>query len=117
METKTIFTVILWILVALFIIPNYIEGFRKIFSQKQKVEMFERWGYSIAFIKFIGWVEVIGSSLVLFHQTRFLAIPVYAILLSGAVCTHLKNKENKDVMGRFICGSILTALLIVTCWI
>jgi hypothetical protein len=117
METKTIATLIFWILAAAFIIPGYIQGFQKILSQKEKAEIFTKWGFSLTFMKFLGWVEVIGSSLFLFSQTRLYLIPVYAVLLSGAVYTHIKNNgAKKEVITPVFVGIHLTVLLLVTCW-
>ena len=117
METKTIITIIFWVLIAAFIIPGYMHGFQKIFSQQQKVETFTKWGFSLTFMKFLGWVEVIGSSLLLFPQTRLFAIPLYAILLSGAVYTHIKNNDaKKDTMTPVFVGIHLVVLLVLTNW-
>jgi len=117
METKTIITIIFWVLAAAFVIPGYIQGFQKIFSQKEKVEIFSKWGFSLSFMKFLGWVEVIGSSLLLFPQTRLLSVPVYAVLLSGAVYTHVKNKDTqKNTITPVFVGIHLVVLLLITTW-
>ncbi len=117
MEVKTIVTIIFWILVAAFIIPGYIHGFQKIFSQKEKAEIFTKWGFSLTFMKLLGWVEIIGSTLLLFPQTRLLSIPIYVVILSGAVYTHIKNHDaNKDRMVPIFVGVHLIALLTLTYW-
>lgn len=117
MEVKTIITIIYWVLIAAFVVPGYVQGFQKIVAQKEKVEAFTKWGYSLAFMKFLGWVEIVGSTLLLFPQTRLFAIPVYVVLLSGAVYTHLKNNDaKKDVMTPVIVGVHMAAMLTLTCW-
>ncbi|HXU26610.1 MAG TPA: DoxX family protein [Bacteroidia bacterium] len=118
METKTIISIIFWLLIAAFIIPGYIHGFQKIFSQKEKVEAFTKWGFSLTFMRFLGWVEVVGSSLLLFPQTRLFSIPIYAIVLGGAVYTHLKNNDTKkNTLVPVFVGLHLIVLLTLTCWI
>lgn len=118
MEVKTIITIIFWILIAAFIVPGYIHGFQKIFAQKEKTEAFTKWGFSLTFMKFLGWVEVIGSSLLLFSQTRLLSIPVYAVVLSGAVYTHVKNNDNKkNTMVPIFVGIHLIVILTLAYWI
>ncbi|HKC67892.1 MAG TPA: DoxX family protein [Bacteroidia bacterium] len=117
METKTIITIIFWVLIAAFVIPNYIQGFQKIISQKEKVEAFTKWGFSLSFMKFLGWVEIVGSTLLLFPQTRLIAIIIYAVLLSGAVYTHLKNNDaKKEVMTPIIVGVHMLVMLTLTYW-
>ena len=117
MEVKTIITIIFWILVAAFIVPGYIQGFQKIFSQKEKVEAFTKWGFSLTFMKLLGWAEVVGSTLLLLPQTRLLSIPIYAVLLSGAVYTHIKNNDaKKDRVTPIFVGVHLIALLTLTYW-
>jgi len=117
METKTIVTIIFWLLSAGFALLIYIHAFHKIIAQKQKVEMFAKWGYSIFAMRLIGFVEVTGASLLLFPLTRLYSIPIYAVLLSGAVYTHIKNKDTKeDTMGPFIAGAWLSVALLLTIW-
>jgi putative oxidoreductase len=117
MEVKTIVTIIFWILVVAFIIPGYVHGVQKIVAQKEKVETVTKWGFSLTFMKLLGWVEVIGSTLLFFPQTRLLSIPIYTVILSGAVYTHIKNHDaKKDRMVPIFVGAHLVALLTLTYW-
>jgi len=117
METKTIITVIYWLLVAAFIIPVYLHGIQKIILQKDKIDLFTKLGYSVNFMRFIGIIEIIGASLLLFPQTRLYSIPIYAILLTGAIYSHLRIKDVvKDTIAPFIVGAHLAVLLTLTLW-
>ena len=118
METKTIITVIYWLLLVGFLLITYFHGFQKIFATKQKVEMFAKLGYSIPAMRFIGFIEAAGASLLFFPQTRLFIIPIYAVLLGGAVYAHLKSGDNKsEAMGPVIAGTWLTVILIINCWV
>jgi putative oxidoreductase len=117
MQTQTIITIVFWSLTAGFLIITYLHGFQKIFAQKQKVEMFTKLGYSIPAMRFIGIVEVVGASFILFPQTRLLVLPIYTVLLSGAVYTHLKSKDDKkEAIGPVIAGAWLAVILVINIW-
>jgi putative oxidoreductase len=117
MQTITIITIVFWILLVAFVIPNYIQGIQKLILQKEKVETFRGWNFSLRFMQFLGIVEVIGGTLLIFPATRMFAIPVYAILLTGAVYTHRKNNDTaKNTMVPVIVGIHLAVLLLVNAW-
>lgn len=118
MQTQTIITFLFWLLATGFILITCLHGFQKIVAQKQKVEMFTKLGYSIPTMRFIGFVEVIASSFILFPQTRLWSALIFAVLLSGAIYKHLKSKDNKkEAMGAVIAGVWLTVVLIVNIYI
>ena len=96
MEIKTI---IFWVLLIAMAIPSFYFGVRKLINQKEKVDLFTRLGYTLWFMKLIGLAEVIGALGLLFTQTRMLAIAAIAIILIGAIFSHIRAKDNsKEVM-------------------
>lgn len=118
MQTQIIITIIFWTLTAGFIILTYLHGFQKIFAQKQKVEMFTKLGYSIPSMRFIGVVEIVGASFIIFPKTRLFSLPVYAVLVCGAVYAHLKSKDDKkEAIGPVIVGTWLAVILVINIWI
>jgi len=117
MQTKTIITIVFWALTAGFLFITYLHGFQKIFATKQKVEMFNKLGYSIPAMRFIGVVEVVGASFIIFSQTRILVLPIYAVLLGGAVFTHITKDDKKEAIGPVIAGTWLAVIFVVNIWI
>ena len=116
MQTQTIITIVFWLLIAGFLIITYVHGFQKIFATKQKVEMFNKLGYSIPAMRFIGVVEVVGATFIIFPQTRLFVIPVYAVLLSGAIYKHITKDDKKEAVGPFIAGTWLAVILVINIW-
>jgi uncharacterized membrane protein YphA (DoxX/SURF4 family) len=117
MQTITIITIVFWVLLAAFIIPSYIQGVQKIILHKEKVETFRNWSFSLRFMQFLGVVEVIGTTLLIFPATRLFAIPIFAILPTGAVYVHRKNNDTvKNSMVPVFVGIHLAALLLVNAW-
>ncbi len=116
MQTQTIITIVFWALTAGFLAITYLHGFQKIFATKQKVQMFNKLGYSIPAMRFIGIVEVVGASFILFPQTRLFVLPIYAILLCGAVYTHVTKDDKKEAIGPVIAGTWLAVILVINIW-
>ena len=116
MQTQTIITIGFWALTAGFLSITYVHGFQKIIATKQKVEMFNKLGYSIPAMRFIGIVEVVGASFILFPQTRLFVLPIYTILLCGAVYTHLTKDDKKEAIGPVIAGTWLAVILVINIW-
>ena len=90
--------IIFWVLIAAFVIPGYIFGFKKFFAHKQSVENFKRFGYPLWFMHLLGLAEIAGSSLMLFNPTRIYGIAIFPVIIAGAVYTHLKVKDAKKVV-------------------
>jgi putative oxidoreductase len=93
MEIKTI---IVWVLVALFVIPSFYFGFIKIVAQQAKIEQFTRWGFPVLFMQGLGFIEIVSAIAIIFPQTRFYGIMVWAIILTGAIFVNFKNREPKS---------------------
>ncbi len=117
MQTLTIITIVFWILLAAFLIPSYMQGIQKVVLQKEKVETFRNWNFSLRFMQFLGIVEIAGATLLIFPATRLFAAPLYAILLTGAVYVHRKNNDTaKNTMVPVFVGIHLVVLLLVNTW-
>lgn len=115
MEFKTI---IFWLLLTAFIIPNLIFGYQKLVGQKQKTEQFNRFGYPLWFMRILGLAELLVCLSLLFSQTRNWGIIVFSIILAGAVYTHLKQKDTlKDVMVPVFVASHLLIIFLVAFWL
>jgi len=100
METKII---IFWVLLAAFILPSLIFGYQKLAGEKKKVEQFKRFGYPLWFMRMLGLSEIIACALLLFNNARDYGIAVFAVIFSGAIFTHLKQRDpNKKLWPRFL---------------
>ena len=104
-------TTILWILVALFVGPTFYFGYVKVIAEPDKVRKFSTWGYSIKVMQLIGVIEIIAAVAILFPEIRLFGIIVWAVLLTGAVFTHLVHKEPKKEVISVL--SILVHLMII----
>src|ERR1700709_1282033 len=92
-------TIILWVLLTSFIIPSLIFGYQKLVGEKQKTELFNRFGYPLWFMRILGLAEIVACAFMLFGTTRLIGIFIFPIILAGAVYTHLKFKDpKKEVM-------------------
>jgi putative oxidoreductase len=115
MEIKTI---IFWVLIAAYIIPGVIFGFKKLGGHPDSEAYFERWGYPLWFMHVLGFTEVACSILIVFSATRIYAIGIFATLVVGAFYTHVKHKDSKkDVMKPVFVGMLLAVIFSFTFWI
>jgi hypothetical protein len=98
-------TIIFWVLMAAYVIPAFIFGFKKLIGHKDSVAQSKngvtRFGLCICW----GLVEITGSCLMLFNPTRIYSIAIFPIILTGALYTHVKFKERADVMKPIFVGS------------
>lgn len=95
MEIKTI---LLWVLLLTYVVPGYIFGFQKLIGQKEKALQFKTWGYPLWFMRLLGFIEVLGSSLMLCEPTRIYGIALFPVILAGAIYTHIKFNDPKNEM-------------------
>jgi putative oxidoreductase len=96
METKTI---LFWLLLIAMAAPSLYFGYTKLVTQKDKVDLFNRLGYPIWFMKVVGLGEVIGAITLLLEQTRIAGIVFIGIILLGAIFSHIRAKDpSKEVM-------------------
>ncbi|WP_184548655.1 DoxX family protein [Mucilaginibacter sp. FT3.2] len=112
MEIKTI---LIWVLLLVYVVPSYIFGFQKLFGRKEKALRFKAWGYPVWFMRLLGFIEVFGSSLMLYEPTRVYGIALFALVLAGAVYTHIKSHDPKsDVMTPVYVGLHLSVIFLLT---
>lgn len=115
METKAI---ILWVLIAAYIVPGFIFGYLKLVGQKQKIEQFRRFGYPLWFMRLLGLAEISACFMMLFSPTRLWGIFIFPIILAGAVYTHVKvNDPKKEVITPIVVALHLLVIFILTFWI
>ena len=114
---QLLLTILLWILIAAFLVPVYLQGFQKVILQKEKVALFSRWNYSLRTMQLLGIIEIAGGTLLLFPSTRLFTIPFYAVLLSGAVYTHAKhNDTRRNTLVPVLVGLHLALILLLNAW-
>jgi len=110
-------TIILWVLLASFIIPSLIFGYQKLVGEKQKIELFKRFGYPLWCMRLLGLIEIIACIMMLFNPTRLVGIVMFPVILAGAIYTHLKfNDPKKEVMTPVFVGLHLLAIFLFTLW-
>lgn len=113
-----ILTIVFWVLVAAFLLPGYLHGIQKVVLQKEKVATFSQWNYSMRTMQWLGVLEIAGASLLLFPVTRIFAIPFYAILLSGAVYTHMKNNDTRqNTLVPVFVGLHFVVIMVLNIWV
>lgn len=111
-------TIILWVLLVSFIIPSLIFGYQKLIGEKEKIELFNRFGYPLWFMRLLGLAEIIASILMLFNPTRLTGIVIFPFILAGAIYTHLKFKDpKKEVMAPVFVGLHLLVIFLFTLWL
>jgi uncharacterized membrane protein YphA (DoxX/SURF4 family) len=93
MEIKLI---VFWVLLIAMAAPSFFFGFTKVISRQDKVELFNRLGYPLWFMKLVGIGEMATAIGLLLESTRMFAIGLSAIILIGAVSSHIRAKEPKE---------------------
>ncbi|MFQ3210466.1 MAG: putative oxidoreductase [Colwellia sp.] len=71
----------------------FASGGAKLLSLPFEVEAFARWGYPIEFMYFTGVVEFVGAIGLLIPRLSSFASLCLAMLMLGAIATHLIHKE------------------------
>ena len=114
MEIKTI---IFWLLLIAFVMPTYYFGYTKLIGQKEKTDSFTRWGYSIAFMRLLGLIEIVAATFLFFSTTRYPGMIIIGIILIGAVYTHLKKDVAKEALAPVFVGLHLLVIFVLSCWL
>ncbi|BAU53598.1 DoxX family protein [Mucilaginibacter gotjawali] len=109
--------IIFWVLIAAYVIPGLIFGFKKLTGNKQSVAYFKKWGYPLWFMHILGFTEITGSILMLFNTTRIYGIAIFPVILAGALYTHVKNKESAEAKKPVFVGLLLLAIFLFTFFI
>ena len=99
-------TLISYLLALLFLVT----GAGKLAEASMVSADFTRWGYPIGFLHLTGVFELAGAVLLLFAVTRFVGATVLAVVMIGAVFTHL-------VHGEWLLAIVPAPLLAVFSWI
>ena len=114
MEIKLI---IFWVLLIAIAAPSFFFGFTKVISKQDKVELFNRLGYPLWFMKWVGFGEMATAIGLLLNPTRFIAIGLSAIILIGAIFSHGRAKEQKEASPPAIVFLHLSVIYIFTFFI
>lgn len=70
-----------------------VSGSAKLLGLDFEIKAFNRWGYDLWFMYFIGVAEVAGGIALNLKTLRKLAAPALTLLMSGAVYTHIAFNE------------------------
>ncbi|MCZ0752229.1 DoxX family protein [Aeromonas enteropelogenes] len=89
-----------------------ISGVAKLFCLTFEVAAFERWGYALWFMYLIGTIEVVGGLGLLVNRLSALAAVTLAIMMTGAVITHMNHAE----WGMLVASSIILSLTTARGW-
>jgi len=89
------------------------SGGAKLASLNFEIVAFTRWGYPLWFMYFIGAVEVAGGIGLLISRLSSLAASGLALMMVGAVATHIIHVE----IGMLVVASIIFLLATIRAWI
>ncbi len=84
-------------------------GGAKLAGVKRIKDQFEKYGYPRVFMLLIGVAEITGGILLLFGNIATAAAAGLAVIMVGAVFSHLKAKENKQ----WLPAAVLLVLLVI----
>lgn len=84
------------------------SGGAKLAGLEFEVMAFERWGYSLWFMYFVGAVEVAGGIGLLLGRLSVLAGVCLAVMMIGAIITHILHAE----WGMLIAAMVIFTLLV-----
>ena len=84
------------------------SGGAKLAGLEFEIQAFEKWGYALWFMYFIGTVEVLGGIGLLIRRTSALAAAGLSLMMVGAVATHVIHSE----WGMMVVASVILALAV-----
>lgn len=90
MKTKNI---IGWVIAVLLSLAFLMTGISKLTGQEVLVQNFQKWGFPLAFMYFVGASEIAGAIGLLIKKFRGLAAIGLVLLMMGAIGTHILNSE------------------------
>ncbi len=108
-KAKNIVVMILSVLLALAFLS---AGGMKLASGDEAGLDFEEWGYPAWFAYLTGILEVAGAVLVLIPATRFYGATLLAVVMVGAVFTHVRSAQ----FGMVAPAVILLVLASIVAW-
>ena len=100
----------LWVCILIFVLPSLFFGFQKVIQNKEISDNFKRWGYPKIFMILLGSIEIATAIGLFFTQTRQICIYIYGLILLGAIFTHLKAKETKELIAPICVLGLLIAI-------
>jgi putative oxidoreductase len=86
-------TIALWVVTILLTAMFLFSGGIKLLHPEQAKPMFVKYGYAAWFATFIGACEVLGALGLLIPRLAALAAGGLAIIMAGAVYTHMSHQE------------------------
>ncbi|MDC8005898.1 DoxX family protein [Aureisphaera galaxeae] len=101
-------TIISWILRILIAIAFLLASSGKLMAHEAVVQMFENWGYPKGFHLLIGVLELLLAVLLLIPKTLKLSLIGLAILMAGAIITHIVNDPLAEVIRPLVFLVLLT---------
>jgi putative oxidoreductase len=115
MEAKAI---ILDVLMAVYVVPAFIFGTKKLIGLREPVAHFKRWGYPLWGMHLLGFAEIACGVLLFIAPARIYAIVIYSVIIAGALYTHIKaNDPKKVVMKPIFVGLHLLIIFLFTLWL
>jgi putative oxidoreductase len=90
MKTKNL---IAWVIAGLLALAFLMAGISKLTGQEELVQNFQKWGFSMTFMYFIGVCEIAGAAGLLLKKTWVYAAIGLALLMLGGIGTHIFNSE------------------------
>lgn len=91
----------------------FISGGAKLAGLAFEIAAFEKWGYPLWFMYFTGAIEVAGGVGLLLPRLSALAGACLALMMIGAVATHVIHSE----WGMMVVAGIILALAATRAWL
>lgn len=89
-------TVILYVLIAVFTLPGFIFGYKKIVADDSKIVHFQRLGIPVPWMRLLGLVEVLGGIALFVPSLRLAGMVVWLVILLGANYYNITKNEPKE---------------------
>lgn len=103
-------TIALWVLKILTGFGFSVASLAKLTSNPQMIQNFENWGYPSWFYLVIGILELAGAILLFVPKMTLYAVIGLAIIMIGAVVTHLIHDSIHDILGPVIYLVLLSGI-------
>ena len=101
----------LWVMTILAAIAFLLAGIPKVAAVEIWREQFAGWGYPEWFLRAVGLVEVIGALLLVVPRTALVGALVLAVVMAGAVYTHVANGEGTAFLRPLIFIFVMTMII------